>query len=94
MTERAKSGKSKFSVRSAEMRRICTGLGRGRRHICVANGRPVRRRFIRCFTFYGLSYLLANVAPAPTGIIKPFASPINQNLSGDCAASVGFIETL
>ena len=57
------------------MRRIYKSLGRGRRHICVANGRPVciqlRRRAVE--------------APAPTGIIKPFASPINQNLADDRA---------
>ena len=62
--------KSKFSVRSAKMRRICTGLGRGRRHICVANGRPVciqlRRRAVE--------------APAPTGIMQIVRIPINQNL--------------
>ena len=62
--------KSKYSVRSAEMRRICTGLGRGRR---LSTPRPTQ--------IYTLFYALrAVVAPAPTGIIKPFSSPINQNL--------------
>ena len=56
--------KSKFSVRSAEMRRICTGLGRGRR---LSTPRPTQ--------IYTLFYALRAVVFA----CKCGASPYRDN---------------
>ena len=58
------SAKSKFSVRSAEMRRICTGLGRGRR---LSTPRPTQ--------IYTLFYALRAVVFA----CKCGASPYRDN---------------
>ena len=65
------SAKSKFSVRSAEMRRICTGLGRGRR---LSTPRPTQ--------IYTLFYALRAVeAPAPTGIMQTVHLPAKSKFT-------------